>query len=241
MKEAAGEAQGRKLLTAVERLIRDDEELIAIAERHQREIPREEHADEAAWREAVAALIVSDFSNRSAISGGAAALPSILPGFGTVVSLVGGTLADMALMLKFEVEMALCLTHLHGWDIRQTRERQIAFLLASVNTYEAKSDQNLFVDLAAAEGTAVWNYTPRQISKALVSVMTKIALLSVSKGLVRVVPFVGVVVGASMNKVLTGRVGNRCIAELKRRRELEDAEADEEAPVKAKVRGRKAS
>ena len=52
---------------------------------------------------------MSHYSNATAVSGGATALPSMIPGLGTLVTLTGGTLVDVALMLKFEVEMALAL------------------------------------------------------------------------------------------------------------------------------------
>jgi uncharacterized protein (DUF697 family) len=239
-REEADVKQGERLLSAVERILSNDADLIARAERHLVEIPLREAESEDAWRARVGAALVSDFSTRSAISGGAAALPSLVPGVGSLISLVGGSLADMALMLKFEVEMTLSLLHLHGYDITNKRERQLAFLLASVGTYDARSGQNYLLDLARAQGTAIWNYTPRQLSKAVLSVMAKVAVLSLSRSLVRVLPVVGVVVGASANKVLTRQVGRRCMDELVRRRQLEAAEAEAEAaPPKAKPRARK--
>ena len=90
-------------------------------------------------------------------------------------------------------------------------------------------------DLARAEGTALWNYTPRQLSKAILSVMTKMVLLTASKSFARVLPVVGVVVGASANKVLTRRVGERCTSELARRAELERP-AKKDEPEKTKVK-----
>lgn len=228
-------AKGEKLLTAVERIIADDAALIATTEKHVRGTESKPGEPSEAWLKRVGEKIVSDFSTRSALSGGAAALPAIVPGFGTAVTLVGGVLADVALMLKWEVEMALCLSLLHGYDIRDKRERQLAFLLASVSTYDARSNENVLMDLARAEGTALWNYTPRQVSKALVSVMAKIVLMAVSKSFARLVPVVGVVVGASANKLLTKRVGERCMAELARR--LEARTAQQARPkVKARIR-----
>lgn len=220
--EVKGKMGGEKLLSAVERLVADTEKLLAVVADHQDQVVAEKHDDEAAYRKAVADLLIATFSNRSAMSGGAAALPAVVPGLGSLVTLLGGTLADLALMLKFEVELALCLTSLYGYDIHQPRERQLAFLLASVNTYEERSQKNVVVDLAIAEGTAFWNYTPRQASKGLVTVMAKIALVGLSRGFLRVLPVVGIAVGAGMNKALTHRVGRRCQQELARRVLFED-------------------
>ncbi|WP_375770853.1 EcsC family protein [Archangium gephyra] len=232
MKEAEDQSQGRKLLTAVERILSDTDSLIALAEQQVLRAggDKREAAEE----------VVRSFSNRAAVAGGLAAAPALIPGAGTLVAALGGALADMGFLLKYEVEMALVLSYLHGFDIRKDEERQLAFLLASVSTYDAKSGENVLVDVAKAEGVAIWKYAPREVSKHLVSVMTKIALLQLSKGLVRALPLVGIAVGSSMNKVLTKRVGERCIRDLQKRREFLGAEAtreeQEEDVVEARVR-----
>lgn len=232
MNETEDTESGQKLLSAVERIADDPDEIIAIVDT----LRRGGDMENADVRKKLSADIIDRYSTRSAISGGVAALPGIVPGLGTLVAFAGGTLVDMAMMLKFEVEMAMALSWVHGFDIRLEKERQIALLLASVSTYEAKSGRNYFVDLAEAEGTAIWNYAPRQVSKILVSVMTKIALLAISKGFARTLPVVGIVVGSGMNKVLTRRVGKRCAEELGRRRKIAEIEKNDLPPVDAKLR-----
>ncbi|XXF78629.1 hypothetical protein P2318_02410 [Myxococcaceae bacterium GXIMD 01537] len=230
MKEVEDQSQGRKLLTVVERIIADTDSLVALSKDHLRRAQAAKPDDEAAAREAAAREIVSHFSTRTAVSGGLAALPALIPGVGTLAALAGGALADMGLVLKFEVEMALVLSHLHGFDITREEERNIAFLLASVSTYDAKSGGNFFADVVHAEGIAVWKYTPRQVAKLLLTVLSKLALLQVGKSLARAVPLVGIAVGSSMNKVLTQRVGERLVSELKQRAE----QAKKVKPLKKK-------
>ncbi|AKJ00678.1 EcsC family protein [Archangium gephyra] len=232
MKEAEDQSQGHKLLTAVERILSDTDSLIALAEKHLSKA-RGDKRD-------AAGEVVRYFSNRAAVSGGLAAAPALIPGAGTLAAALGGALADMGFLLKYEVEMALVLSYLHGFDIRKDEERQLAFLLASVSTYDAKSGENVLVDMAKAEGVAIWKYAPREVSKHLVGVMTKIALLQLSRGLVRALPLIGIAVGSSMNKVLTTRVGERCIQDLQKRREFLATEStrqeQEEEVVEARVR-----
>lgn len=231
------EVQGRKLLTAVERLLAETGSLVAYSNECMRRAKAKKLGDESKTIAEAASEVVRHYSNLSAVSGGATALPAMLPGIGTAVALTGGALADVALILKFEVEMALVLTHLHGWDIRDEKERQLAFLMASVSTYDAKSGRNFFVDIAEAEGQALWSYAPREVSKLLAMTLTKLAVSGVGKGLARAVPFVGIAVGASLNKVLTGRVGERCVQELaKRGRAVSEPRSDDDV-VEAKVSG----
>lgn len=231
----SSESTGRQVLHAVERILDSTDDIIALVERLKRQSDLADRPEE--MRDLVGRRLVAIYSNRSALSGGATALPALVPGWGTLATLAGGTLVDMGLMLKFEVEMTLALSWLYGFDIHQERERQVAFLLASVGTYDARTGRNFFVDLAEAEGTAIWNYAPREVTKFLVSVLTKVALLYAGRSFVKAIPLVGVVVGTGANKVLTRKVGQRCIEDLRRRRRLADeVEAGLDDVVEAQVR-----
>lgn len=233
--QGSSEETGRKLLSAVERLVKDGEELIAEVESFRDHVPRRKRQSESGYLRAVAKRIIAAYSTRSAIAGGVTAAPSMLPGAGTAIATVGGSLADMAFMLKHEVELALCLTHLYGYDIRDEKERWMAYALAAVSTHDAREARNYFVDLAEAQVEAISKYTPRQISKIVATILGKLALQRAGRSLLRGVPFVGIVVCASANKVLTTNVGRRCVAALSRRRASDRREANEEV-VEAKVR-----
>jgi hypothetical protein len=231
MTEAEDQSQGRKLLTAVERIIASTDSLIALSQEHLTRAQALKLKDENATLEAAADTVVRHFSQRSAITGGLAAAPSLFPGVGSLVAFVGGTLADMGMVLKFEVELALVLSHLHGFDIARPEERQLAFLMASVGTYDTKSGGNFLLDIARAQGVAIWNYTPREISKLILSVFTQIALFKLSRGLLaRALPVVGIAVGSSMNHSLTRRVGARCIRDLQTRRQILQKRGPEAKP-----------
>jgi uncharacterized protein (DUF697 family) len=147
----------------------------------------------------------------------------MIPGVGTLLSTLGATLADMALMLKLEVEMCMALSCLHGYDIREARERQLAFLLAAVTTHEVESGRNVLLDAGAVSGTAIWTYGPREPSKALLHVCGVIAVAyaaqTVGKALLRAIPFVGIGIAAGVNKVLTQKVGEKAHRALTLRRE----------------------
>lgn len=214
------ERRGERLLTAVERLVREPDEIIAAVELLDLEGERE--ISEAAYLRAAAKKIVSVHSTRSAIGGGLSAVPGLLPGAGTLVATVGGSMADMAWMLKQEVEMALSLAYLYGYDITDERERWLAYGLASVSTYDARSGRNYLADLAETQIEAMVKYTPRQLSKLVVTYLGKLVLAQAGRGFVRGIPLVGVVVGAGGNKLLTSAVGWRCVTALRTRRRMEE-------------------
>ncbi|MBI5538288.1 MAG: EcsC family protein [Deltaproteobacteria bacterium] len=212
---------GEKLLLAVERLIEDTDELISRTEVFQRAagiVAGREDADKVT---AAAEMIIRSYSNRSAATGALTALPSVVPGAGMLVAAIGGTLLDIGLMLKHEIEMVLCLAHLHGYDITRQDERRMVFLLASMNVSEVQQGGNFLLDVAVAEMDAIVHYTPRQVTKMLASILTRLALRATSRGLWRAVPLAGIVACGLMNKWFTGEVGHRCNSLLEQRRNME--------------------
>ena len=241
MKEVEDHERGRKLLSAVERIIDDTENIIAVVDRHAEHLRAEQPGiEEDELRLLVADKLVVHFSNASAFSGGATALPALFPGVGSIIALTGGTLLDVAFVLKYEVEMALALCWNFGFDIRQDRERELAFLLASVLTHDESTGESFINDVARAEAEALWNYAPRQVPKLLAQVFARIAVRQAAKGLARVLPFVGVVVGAGMNKALTSKTGKQMVVELERRRAEGEHEVPAEDVVQAEVSPHKA-
>ncbi len=235
---AKDEEKGQKLLTAVERILASNESVRGLVRKAKATATAAlgEEASKKDVRRAAAKEIVRTYSNRAAVAGGASALPALIPGVGSIALGIGGGLAELTLLLKFEVEMALALTHLYGFDIEEPRERQLAFLLASVGTYDA-AGKNFFVDVAKVEGTAIWNYAPRRLGRLVATAATRLAALYLWRGLLKMVPFVGMAVGTSMNKVLTQRVGDRCAKDLELRRKLFRQQQKEAQSVAAGTTG----
>ena len=99
----------------------------------------------------------------------------MIPGIGSLAAGIAGTFAELAYLLKTEVELCLSIAHVYGFDIDEPQERQLAFLLAAVSTYDA-SGKNFFVDVVRAEGVAIWNYGSRVLARMLVKAMTALAL-----------------------------------------------------------------
>lgn len=229
------EAKGRRLLTAVERVVASSDSIRAQVKACEARVKTLEAAkNKDTLRELTAKELVRTISNRSAIAGGVSGLPGLLPGVGAIALGVAGGLAELVVLLKFEVELALGLSHLYGFDIDKEEERQLAFLLASVGTYEA-AGKSFFADVAKVPQVALWNYGPRRAGRLVVSAMTAVAAIYLWRGLFKAVPFVGIAVGTGVNKVLTARVGERCMNDLRVRRDMMGA-----AEPKKKARAPKA-
>jgi uncharacterized protein (DUF697 family) len=215
--------EGERLLSAVERLVDDSDALIAHVEMLSSTLGT---ASEPASVEVVAEKLIADYSMRAAIAGGVTALPGLLPGSGSAVAVVGGALIDMTLMLKHEVELILCLTHLYGFDIRNEKERWLAYVLAGVRTHDVAHRQNYLADLLEIQMDALPKYTPRELFKLAATVLGKVALRTFPRGLVKAIPLIGIAVSASTNKFLTTNVGWWCVETLERRRLVPESELD---------------
>jgi uncharacterized protein (DUF697 family) len=199
----------------VERVVDDTDDLIAYVETLKSAAG--EVGDEEELREHLANQIIRGFSTRSAIAGGVTSLPALLPGPGSAVALVGGMLADMTYTLKFDVEMILCLSYLYGHNIRDEKERWLAYVLAGIRTYEVQERRNYFADLADLQLDALPKYTPRELFKLAATVLGKLVLVSLSKGFLKTLPLVGIAISASTNKFMTWSVGWWCVEALERR------------------------
>jgi hypothetical protein len=235
---------GAALLKAVERIVEAPAQIrakVAAAERRARgALP--DDATEAQVRASLERALISQYSNKTALAGGAAALPSILPGVGTLASALGGGVLDMTLCLKFEIEMVLALTSSRGYDIEDPRERQLAYLLAAAHTYEASGGRTgALADLVKTEADAIWHYTPRQLGKLVSAAFVKLALQLAGRGLARAIPLVGVVVSTAANKTLTGRVGRAVVRALDERESRRSKKAAAPAAGKRRAGARRSA
>jgi hypothetical protein len=226
------EARGKHLLTAVERLVASNEKLRAVsAECLAAAKATDEETD---VRARAAAEVVRRYSNKAALLGGASGVPSLIPGAGIAIGL-GAAVAEWVVLLKLEVEMALALLDLYGFDLDDPKERQLGFLLASVGTYDAGTGSNFFVDVAKVPAVATWNYAPRRVARWVVQAMALIVALKLWAGFAKMIPVLGIAVGSSMNKVLTTRVGKRVQKDVHARRELLRREARTSPAPKVKA------
>ena len=204
---------------AVERIIASPDQIEALT-RSITEVIRQSlpgDTSEELIRDSAEQKVISHYANRVAIIGGLTTLPAIFPGVGSVIALTGGALTDMTMCLKYEVEMILALLSLNGFDIHDPRERQLACLLAASHTYESTPGQGPIADLIKINADAIWNYSPREICKAMLAFSAGLALAYSGRTFTRAVPLVGQIASGSINKVLAYRLGKTALKAIKKR------------------------
>lgn len=155
-------------------------------------------------RNMVAAKIIQNYSYAAAFSGGATALTGVVPGLGQLIAAFGGVTADIALSMKFQVEMFMALASLYDHDIELDEERMLCFIIAGLG----------FVSKAAQKGAtglgtkAFIKLVRKHLSGATLAtvkaVFRKIGVTFTRKAAEKAIPFgVGVVIGFSANKGVT--------------------------------------
>jgi len=158
----------------------------------------------------VSKKIISNYSYYAAFSGGATALSSVVPGLGTVVSTFGGATADMALSLKYQVEMTMALASLHGHNILIEEEKRMCMIVAGLGTIAEAGKKGLTNTASKAFKKLVEENLKNGSLTAVKEIFKRIGVTFVKKSFVKAIPFgVGVVVGFSANKCLTLYVGSK--------------------------------
>ncbi len=217
------EEKTKRVLRAIERILDTNDEIIAICDSATKKIEEKlinnhrQLSEKSKFRR-IGREIVAHYSNRSSLAGGVSGIPMIIPGIGSIVGFVGASLFDTVVTLKFEIEMALALCHLAGFNIEKERDRQIAYTLASVSSYEVRKSDDALSDTAQLSAAAFWDYSTRQMGKFFFSSLAKRVLMATTRHVTKVIPIVGIAIGLSMNKALTRRMGLQCLDALWLRR-----------------------
>ena len=154
--------------------------------------------------------IVSRYSKLAATSGGVTALAGIIPGIGTLVSALGGGLADTVVCMKLQVDMCFCLAEAFGWDLDTEDARHLSFLIAAGGTLE-QAGVEVGARVASKAGVSMLRqYLKGAALQAIKEFFKRLGLVFTRKAVERALPFgVGVALGASANLALTRYVGGQ--------------------------------
>lgn len=163
-------------------------------------------------RELVAKKIINRYAKLAATSGGATSLTSVVPGIGTAVSLVGGGAADVAITMKLQVDMTMCLAAAYGYDLTNEDARHLSFMIAGVGALEqlATTTGKDFVSKSAIKMTNI--YLKGATLTAVKDVFKYVGINFTKKALQKSIPFgVGVVIGSASNYALSKYVGSQAL------------------------------
>ena len=166
--------------------------------------------DEEDVKEMVANKVIKNYSYMTAFSGGVTALAGVIPGLGTLASVTGGAAADIALCMKFQVEMVMALAHVYEHDILAEEERRLCFIIAGLGAINQATQKGAKEVGSKAFTKMVQQYLKGSSLAAVKEIFKRVGVTFTRKGLEKAVPFgVGAVIGFTVNKTLTWFIGIR--------------------------------
>lgn len=168
---------------------------------------------EPALNHEVANSLIAFYSTRAGLAGGATALVGIVPGIGTAVRLFGTATADMALCLKYQVEMSMALAHLYGHDIETEAGKKRYFIIAGLSTINTEAFRQGSSQAARVFTQMARRYLQNATQDTIKILFRKVPFTLSKKALQKAIPFgIGAVIGFSSNKTLTWLVGQKAKA-----------------------------
>jgi hypothetical protein len=172
------------------------------------------HADPTASKADIQAKtakkLISNYSYYAAFSGGVTALSGVIPGIGTVLAMFGGTTADSALTMKYQIEMTMALATVYDHDVLAEEERRLCFLLAGVGALTDLAQQSGQELTSKAFISLVKEHLKGSTLIAVKKLFSSLGLRFTRKALEKAIPFgVGVIMGFTANKGMTWYVGSK--------------------------------
>jgi hypothetical protein len=160
--------------------------------------------------------IVSRYSKLAAASGGATSLPGIIPGVGTAVSAVGGSMADISACIKFQVDMTMCLAIAINKELNNEDAKHLSFIIALSGTLEQGAKEGAAKLATKASVRLIQEHLKGATLTIIKELFKRVGIVFTKKAAVKVIPFgIGVLVGAGFNYTLTKYVGKIAIDTLR--------------------------
>lgn len=147
--------------------------------------------------------IISSKGNWMALSGGLTSLPGIIPGAGTVVTLVAGTSVDLVVLVKMLSELVAEICLVYGRRPTTATSREGFWVLCSAFG-------------ATMGGEALSKYVVMQASKRIMKrlvqrLLAAIGLRVTQKAIARYIPILGSAVMAMVNKQTANLAGAHAV------------------------------
>ncbi len=201
------------IYTAVEKIAISANDAMAVAEGYKKQvIQKNPDMSKASIQKIVAQKIVDRYSKISATSGAATSLTSIVPGFGTAVSIVAGGTMDVAISMKLQVDMVMCLAATYDYDLNNEDAKHMSFLIAGLGALE-QAGTTQGSKLASKAGVKmVERYLKGAALETIKQIFKTIGINFTKSALKKALPFgIGVIVSSTTNYALTKFVGKQAL------------------------------
>lgn len=158
----------------------------------------------------VADLIINRYAKTCGRVGGFTSLASVVPGVGTIVTLVGANAADFVVTMKYQIEMVMALAHLFGRDIQDEEERTLCYTVAGIGVASQAGLLSFQRFTVQSLKEASKRMMKTRAKRWLIQLFKKLGLRFTERGLMKAIPFgIGAITSYTSNKKMTTYIGRR--------------------------------
>lgn len=158
--------------------------------------------------EIVADKIIRRYARLTATSGAATSIPGAVPGVGTAVSMVGGSLVDVSVCMKFQIDMTMCLAVAINGGLSNEDAKHMSYVIALYGSLEQMGSSGAVKIASSAGVKMIKTHLTGATLVTIRELFKKVGLRFTQKAAAKAVPFgVGIVIGGAANYALTRYVG----------------------------------
>ncbi|MFF0780899.1 hypothetical protein [Streptomyces sp. NPDC003720] len=217
MNHAAGELEESRLQKAVETIVITPEAAAKLVDGYRAtfedKFKRKPESPED--RRRIAAKIIGRYSKISAAAGAATAAPSVIPGIGTAVAVLGGGATDIAVALKLQVDMCMCLVEVYETELSNEDKKHLAFTIALAGSAEQMATKGGKAAVQKIAEKLVYQYLKGPALVTIKQLFKRVSITFTQKAMAKAIPAgIGVAFSSSTNYVLTTVVGKVAVAVL---------------------------
>lgn len=163
----------------------------------------------------IATKVIGRYAALSAASGAITALPSVIPGVGTAVAIIGGGAADLAVALKLQIDMCMCLVEVFETELTGEDKKHLAFVLALAGSAEQMLAKGGKAAVQKIAQKLVYQYLRGPALVTIKELFKRVSITFTQKAMAKAIPAgVGVALSGTTNYVLTTMVGKVAVAVL---------------------------
>ncbi|MET7596572.1 hypothetical protein ABZS84_16095 [Streptomyces sp. NPDC005481] len=217
MSNAVDETDGSRLQKAVETIVMTPAAAAKVVDGYRVtfEDKNERKAESLEDKRRIAAKIIGRYSKMSAAIGAVTAAPSVIPGIGTAVAILGGGATDIAVALKLQVDMCMCLVEVFETELSTEDKKHLAFTIALAGSAEQMASKGGKAAVQKIAQKLVYQYLTGPALVTIKQLFKRASITFTQKAMAKAIPAgVGVAFSSSTNYVLTRVVGRVAVAVL---------------------------
>ncbi len=211
MKSDSPNELGSRLMKAVEAIAISPKDARALVANYRKKVGVAEGEKVSHEQRAlIADHLIARYAKFAATSGGATALAGVIPGLGTVVTMLGGATADIAVVIKLQADLCLCIADAFEYDIDDPTARHLAYMISLGATLN-QAGVGIGTQVASKAGVKmIREYLKGATLQFIKQLFAKVGLVFSRKSLEKALPFgIGVAFGITANYHLVKYVGRQ--------------------------------